>query len=330
MTRYLESLFSHKLFLAIPVAVAVLAAAAYVIIQPPAYQSTAKLWVNWSGGTQTAADAQVASINQLLATKSFDVQVAQSGPLAKYLDSTGGGVTGVRSLIAALSKGGHTSSGPASADTIFSYLSARVTSVAVGPQIVSVTVTGPTPQIAQGTASALLNQLRAYEIAARHDPQAAQLTYYQGQLKLESAALTADLGAVQQYLAAHPGLVANSTLANNDSQYALLTHQAAIAGQTYDQLLTTVNQIENQIAPGQAQQSDPFTITDSPNRPSTQSRFGKKEVLGLAAGLLAGLVVSLLLLATLVRLDATIHDLDEVLSRLDLEPAGSIPLVRMP
>ncbi|HUZ89956.1 MAG TPA: hypothetical protein VMU49_09040 [Candidatus Acidoferrales bacterium] len=330
MSRYLEAAFTHRLALLTPVVVALLAALGFVLMQAPAYQSTAKLWVNWGGGNQTAADAQVATITQLVATKSFDSQVAQQGPLAQYLAAHGGSsVTGIRSLIGALT---HPGSGGATKPTVddeYNYLSSRVTAVSVGPQIVSITVTGPTPAVAQGTATAVIAQLQKSDVAARLAPLTTQITYYKQQLAAQSTVLQNALAAVHQYESSHPGFTSSSPQAAADYQYQLLNQQSAVASATYSQLLTTVNQLQNGISPGQLASVDPFSITDTPQLPTSVSRFGKKELLGLAAGVLAGLLAMILVLATLVRFDTTIHSSDEAETRLGLRLAGEIPQVRM-
>ncbi len=321
--RVFESIFGHRLLLAIPLVAAIAGTGAFMIVQPPAYASSATIWANGGGvGTQSPAQSQADVINQYLKTESFAVAVAQAGPLAAYLDGHPSETQGFspRSLI------GGRSAGAPSGEAVRAYLAAHVTITTLGPSELSISFTGPTPQVARGTADALLAQLAAGELAAKIAATQTQLQLYQTELQQDSAVLSADLAAVRSYLAAHPGLGSGTSAAATDPQLALLQDRANVDQQTYVQLLAKIQQTESDLALAQQPKLQPFRVVDAPQTPSSRSLFGKQQLLALAAGLLAGLLAVAGIAALLVRLDTTIHSATEVETMLGLQAIGSTPL----
>ncbi len=323
MRRVLESVFAHKLVLAIPILAAIVGTSAYLYLQPATYTSSATLWVNGGGiGTQSAAQTQADIINQYLKTNTFAVGVAQAGPLRGYLNAHPKAAQGfsVSSLL------GRGSNGPVSGDTIRTYLAAHVTLTTLGPSELGVSVTAPAPDVARGTADALIAQLAAAELAAKIASTQTQLQLYQSQLQQQSAALSADLAAVRSYLAAHPNLTSGSSAAATDPELALLQDRASVDQQTYVALLAKIQQTESDLALAQQPKLQPFRIVDAPVTPASQSLFGKQQLIPLAAGLLGGLLAVVGVAALLVRIDTTIHTAAEVESMLGLRAIGSTPL----
>ena len=325
MKRYLEIGFAHKLLLIAPLLAAVICTAAYVMLQPAAYQSSATLWVNGNGvGTQSAAQSQADIVNQYLKTNSFAVTVAQ-GPLTSYLNAHPGVVpgAGIRTQLAGLigdSGGGR----KASDDGIRMYLAAHVTQTQLGPSELILTVTGPSPEVAKGTAVALITQLQLAEVAAKTANLQAVLALLKSQLQDQSKILSADLAAVRQYLADHPSLAKDPAAQATDSQLQVLKDAAAVAQQTDVALLAKIDQTQSDL--DLANQSLPFRIADAPQLPSTQSLFGKQQLIGIGGGLLGGLFLVALMAALLIRLDTTIHSPEEVQAMVGLQVLGSTPL----
>ncbi len=327
MKRALEVGFAHKLLLVAPMVVAVIATAAFVAVQPANYQSSATLWVSGGGvGTQSAAQAQADIATQFLKSNSFAKTVAQNSPLGAYLnshaDATGSAsiTSQFRSLL-----GGSTSTTP-SADAIRTYLAAHVTVTALGPSELNLVVNGPTPEVASGTATALITQLTAAEVAARTNPGQTQLALYEKQLQDQSKVLSDDLAAVRQYLTAHPNLANNSNAASTDAQLAILQDAATVARQTYVQLLAKIDQTRSDLQLAQQPNLAPFRVVDAPQTPSGESLLSKQLLIAVGAGLLAGLVLVAGMGALLVRLDTTIHSRGEVETMLGLPVIGSTPL----
>lgn len=320
MSRILEICFAHKLLLIVPFFAAAIGTAGYVMLQPAAYQSTANIWVTGNGaGTQSAAQTQSDTINQLLKSPSFAQKVANAGPLGSYLDAhpdTAG--FSVRALL------GLSRPAKPSADAVRLYLASHVTFTQAGPSELTVTVTMPTPDVAKGTADALLNQLTAEEIAARTAPTQTQLALYQSQLQDQSAVLATDLAAVRAYLAAHPNLSSEKAAAT-DPQLAILQGRATVDQQSYLQLLGKIQQAQSDLELAN-QTLTPFRIVDAPQKPTSQSLFGKQDLIAIAVGLLVGVAAVGAMGALLVRLDTTIHEVSEVHAMVGLRVIGSAPL----
>jgi len=326
--RYLEIGFGHKLLLLAPLLAALIATAAYVLIQPPSYQSSATVWVNGGGvGTQSAAQSQADIVNQYLKTNSFAVSVAKGGPLAEYLNTHPSALpsAGVRTQLSGL-LGGRATAAQASPDEIKQYLGAHVTITQLGPSELVLAVTAPTPQLASGTANALITQLTSAEVAAKTAAGQAQLALYQSQLQDEAKVLSDDLAAVQKYLASHPNLARDPAAAAGDAQLAVLQDAATVARQTYLALLAKIDQTQSDLALAEQPRLAPFRVVDAPQTPSSQSLFTKQMLLAIAAGLVAGILLLAALAAVLVRLDTTIHDPSEVESMVGLQAIGSTPL----
>lgn len=321
MRRVLDCLFAHRLLLAIPMVAAVIGTAAFLVVQPPSYDSSATLWANTGNGAQSAAQTQADVINQYLKQSSFAVAVAQAGPLAAYLDAHPGETQGFspRSIL------GGGPRGVPSADAVRAYLGAHVTVSILGPSELTVTAVGPTPEVAHGTADALIAQLAAGELAAKIAQLQTQLKVYQTQLQEQSALVGSDLTAVRTYQAAHP-TSSNSSATTTDPQLALLQDRASVDQQTYTQLLAKIEQTESDLALAQQPQLQAFRVVDAPQTPASRSLFGKQQLLALAAGLLGGLLAVVAVAALLVRLDTTVHGASDVESMLGLRAIGSTPL----
>jgi uncharacterized protein involved in exopolysaccharide biosynthesis len=324
MRRVLEICFAHRLLLIGPFIAAIVGTAGYVLIQPAAYQSSATIWVNGAGaGTQSAAQTQSDTINQLLKSDSFASAVSAGSPLGSYLDSHRDAVEsfGLRSLLP-----GRSNLPKPSAEAIRVYLASHVTIVPVGPSELTVTVTAPTPDVAKGTADAVLSELTTEEIAVRTAPTQTLLTLYQKQLQDQTALLTNDLAAVRAYEAAHPSLATDPRLAATDAQYQTLQARVAVDEQSYSQLLGKIQQAQSDLALANQPKMAPFRIVDAPQTPSAQSLLGKQQLIALAAGLLIGVLAVAGMGALLVRLDTSIHTSEEVEPMLGLRVIGATPL----
>lgn len=328
MKRYLEIGFGHKLLLIAPLLAALVCTAGFVLIQPASYQSSATLWASGGGvGTQSAAQAQADIVNQFLKTNSFASDVAQNGPLGAYLNTHPSAVpgAGIRSQIEGVFGIGG-SGQKASADGIRQYLDAHVTMTQLGPSELIVTVSAPSPDLAKGTALALITQLTSSEVAARTASLQAQLALYESQLQDQAKALSDDLAAVKAYLAAHPNLASNSTAASTDAQLAVLQDGATVARQTYVALLAQIDKTRSDLALAEQPNLAPFRVVDSPQTPATQTLFGRQQLIAIAAGLLAGVLLVGGVGALLVRLDTTVHSPEEVQAMVGLPVIGSTPL----
>jgi uncharacterized protein involved in exopolysaccharide biosynthesis len=212
----------------------------------------------------------------------------------------------------------------ASDDGIRQFLAAHVTQTQLGPSELILTVSAPSPELAKGTADALVAQLQVAEVAAKTANLQAVLALLKGQLQDQSKILSADLAAVRQYLADHPNLAKDPVAQATDSQLQVLKDAASVAQQTDVAILARIDQTQSDL--DLANQSLPFRIADAPQLPSTQSLFGKQQLIAIGGGLLGGLFLVALMAALLIRLDTTIHSPEEVHAMVGLQVLGSTPL----
>ncbi|HEV2028869.1 MAG TPA: hypothetical protein VGS16_10095 [Candidatus Dormibacteraeota bacterium] len=327
MNRYLEIGFAHKLLLLAPMVAALVGTAAFMLLQPASYQSSATLWVSGGGvGTQSAAAAQADVMNQFLKTNSFALTVAQASPLGDYLTNHPDAIES-GSITAPIKKllGRSETPQKPSDDAIRTYLASHVTVAQLGPSELTVTVSAPTPDVATGTALALITQMSTAEVAAKTTPAQTQLALYQAQLADQAKLISTDLAAVRDYLAAHPSLARDPNLAATDPQLSLLQNAANVAKQTYVALLAKIDQTQSDLDLARKPNNGPYRVVDSPQTPGAPS-LGKQQLIVGGAGLLAGLLLMALMGALLVRLDTTIHSPDEVHRMIGLSVLGSTPL----
>jgi len=324
--RTLEIVFTHKRLLIAPLLAALIGTAGYVLLLPPSYQSTGSLWVNTSGiGTQSPAQTQADILSQDLKTSTFAMAVADAGPLDAYLTAHPGVMsTNPIHPLKELVLGASAPRKPSS-DEIKTYLATHVTVATVGPNQLTVTVTAPTPQVARDTTNALIAQLLSSEVAAKIAPMQTSLDLLQKELGVQTDVLKTAVGAVQKYIADnHINLAKDPNAATTDPQLAVLQTAAAEAQVTQSNLLTAIDKVKSDIQVAQQPKLAPFRVVDSPQLPSSVA-LGKTEIIAIAAGLFAGLLVVAVMAALLVRLDTTIHSADEVQRMVGLPVLGSTP-----
>src|SRR5438067_1426106 len=96
MLRLLETFFRHRLLLLAPVGLVLVATLGWVVIQPPAYDSSVRVWTERqtlvpnpnSNPYLTAAQEQAGVLTELVSTKYFDVKVGRRSPLAGAIRSS--------------------------------------------------------------------------------------------------------------------------------------------------------------------------------------------------------------------------------------------------
>jgi hypothetical protein len=208
--RYIQTFSRHRVLLCTPIAVAVLISAWFVLGAPKSYQSTASLWLDNPPPSQTSvantnpailppANQEQSVLTELLATRQFRLAVGHAGPLAAYLAHHGTAGWGPSALLAQLRGTGSLD------DRVDSALGHGVSSTVAGPQVLQISVQGPTPAVAAGTLSALLNEFNQDRSDTRRTRAAATLAYYNGQLQAAQKAFDGAVQALTSYRAAHPG-----------------------------------------------------------------------------------------------------------------------------
>jgi len=324
--RFLETFYRHRLLAILPIVIGVLVAAGYQMAQPNSYASTPSLWVDASvPGQNSAATAGIDpstleeySIQELLTTRSFAVAVGTHGPLGAYLAShPNAGSTGL-AAIPGLSALFGSAKGTLD-DQISTDLPNMVGFVDTGPQVLNITITAPDPVVAAGTAKALIVQYTSQVVAANTASDQTSVNYYGEQVAEAQATLEQAQQALTTYVLSHP---TSSTSGLTDATATELNQAVSLDTTTYQNLLGQYQQAQLALANVGSQTG--FQVLDAPTATGT-SVNGKKKALEVgAAGLVIGLVVSLLLLTALTAMDRTARRPADIKRALGLDVAASV------
>jgi hypothetical protein len=293
---YLATWRRHRLLLCVPIVAAVVIAAWTVVGAAKSYESSASLWVDNGGaggstlGNGNSADATTSSpaeeeqlaLQELLATKRFVAAVGDSSSLNQYLAKHRTAGFGPPALVTQIFGGGSV------ADRVTSAMSHDVSSTAVGPQVLALSFSGPSPAVAQSTLAALVSQLGIWTARYSAFYGQAEIGYYQSQLGFAQQAVQQTDAQAQAYLADHP-----RTSAATDPVYNSLVGAADAAATQQAQAQSGLAAARS-ASHGNAQ-SLITRVIDAPSLPTGATRGGAVDLEGVVAGLAAGLVISLLI-----------------------------------
>lgn len=302
MVRYLETFFRHRLLLVAPVLAALLVSVGLTLTHPRMYQASARVWFDAStisGSTSwnpytAPADAQAASLTELIQTRSFSRAVGQRGPLADYLARSNQAYTDPISKLVAFFTGSAGAGGTPDqvlTDRVVAAISQNTVVTPIGPQILAVTFSAPSPTVAAGTAQAIVDEFFDETLTARRATAQAAVDFYQKQL------------------AALPKVLATDTLGR----------------QHYDDLAQKLDAAQLELAADNQPSASGFRLIDRAEIPDRPVGIRKALLLAGVEGLAIGLAVSTLLLLLLTWADHTIRRPDELRAILDHDPAGVIP-----
>lgn len=335
MVRYLETLFRHRLLFALPVAVILAVSGGALMVQPPIYTATVRLWVDRpvlgpdeNNPYLAPAAEQASSLQELLKTRYFCTRVAYRGPLADYLASRPlpqGTLDRLRGLLHL----GATTRRPSAAevdDISYDLVSKNVTAVAAGPQIVQVDVIFGDPRVAAGTAQAVVEQFLEERLASRKARAQVTVDFYSSQLKSAQSTLAAADGAVSSYLAAHPELGAANAVP--DARLTELNRADARARDSFTGLSQKLDSANLDLAALSAPGASGFRLLDPATAPTRASISKRVLVQVLGAGLGLATVIVVLGLIGLTLADTTLRRPDEVEPALGLRLVASTPRVR--
>jgi uncharacterized protein involved in exopolysaccharide biosynthesis len=326
--RFLETLFRHRLVAILPILVGLLVAVGYQASQPKSYTSTGSLWIDATvPGNSTAntenqyvdpSTLQQSAIEELLTTRSFAVAVGDSGPLAAYLaanpraEATGLAAVPVLSSLFSSSKGSiH--------DQVANDLPNMVSVDTGGPQVVNITVTAPSPSVAAGTAQAVINEYGSQTTAAQTSTDQVAVQYYEQQLGQAEQTLQQAQQQLSAFLVAHPTVPATG---DGNATATELAQAVALDTSSYQNVLSEYQSAELSLANVASQKG--FQVLDAPTASSTPVSSSKKLLGTGLAGLVVGLLVSVLLITTLTAMDRTSRRAEDIRRALGLEVAATI------
>lgn len=289
-TTYRQTFRRHRLLLSLPVVIGVLIAGGLTFTSGKSYESSASLWVD----NPATTDSSLGNLNpamtppsteeqdvltELLATPGFDLAVGHQSLLGSYLASHKSG--GLGSIV-----GG----GGSLNVQIMTELGTNVTSAIPGPQVLQINYVGPTPAVAQSTLKAIVAQLQQDSSSYAQQHTAGALSYFQAQANTASQELVSARNQADAYRAQHPTATSQS-----DPNLAALQAAETAAGNSLSQAQGQLSQAKAAVKGGAAATAATVVRTiDAPSLPMGPTTGKKKQVEGILAGLLGGLVVAFL------------------------------------
>jgi uncharacterized protein involved in exopolysaccharide biosynthesis len=336
MLRYLETFYRHRLLLMAPVAVVLLLTGGWVLVQPPTYDATVRLWVEKQtlvanpddNPYLTPSQQQSAVLSELLNTKYFCIKVGNRSPLADNLQGSGeqdGNL--LQGLLGQIGVSSTSSGRPATAsalnDAVFQTVSQQTVVAPSGPEIVTVTYRGSNPELAALVAQAIADQFIDETLTSQRTQATAAEDFYNGQVKQVQAEVSATENQIEAYLNSHPDQRAAG--AQPDATLVQMRKDDDSAHQRLNDLQSKLDQARVSRA-GLSQPSvSGIRILDKAEVPTRASSIRKVALQGAAVGLSLALVILIggILLLTLV--DSTLRRPEEVEKVLELRPVGTVP-----
>lgn len=334
MLRFLETFYRHRLLLLSPVALVFALCVGWVVIQPPAYDSSVRLWTerqtlvqnNVDNPYLSPAQSQTNVLTELLNTKYFSLKVGKRSPLAARIkeDAQRGARDGP---FARLGIGGSRQlSQQQLDDMVFQTVSSQTMVWPAGPEIVTLVFRAGSPELAALVAQAIADQFVEEVLATQRLQSDAAIDFYTSQLKQAQADVAASNKAVDDYLVSRPEL--RGTSAVPDARLSQLRRDADAAGQRLGEVQGKLDQSKLDRAALTQPVASGLRILDKaevPTRPSS-IRATVLQAGAVAVGLGLALLVTGVLVMTLV--DNTVRRPEEVEPVLDLRPVGAVPRVR--
>jgi uncharacterized protein involved in exopolysaccharide biosynthesis len=189
--------------------------------------------------------------------------------------------------------------------------------------LLSVSVRGPNPQLAQELSQAIVEAFRAKWAADRRERADQAVSVFETRLRLAQEELIATSEELRREIAANPQLAALATsrgsgaqsrlpvlLATTDPRAALRLRDLELLEQEVDQLRTRLRQARLNSAAQLEAQTLPLWVADTARLP-TRLSLDRGPVLFATAGGLTGLALSLGLLALLAAGDRSIRSADD-------------------
>lgn len=320
-SSYVQTFHRHRLLFSIPVVITTLLALWFVAGTPKAYKAGASIWVDYpvprasslnepNPGLVTPATQAQQLLLEMLATKSFRLEVGRKGPLRKYLTthpSEGWGPTAVLRQVR-----GNRAVDDRVADSLDSK---HVTTTVAGPRVLGIELHGPTPEVAVGTLKALLRTFNRQRGSLDVARQEMAMTHFKNQIDAATDSI-ADLN----------GKIAKASASGlTFAQVRGLMQARRIAEARLTSATRGYNQSSLSLAAAKAG-TPSFEVLDAPGLPAPAVSGLKKSLFGVVAGIFVGVLISFLGIVLLTgsgeRLER--EELREVIARS--EDAEAVPL----
>jgi len=315
ITSYVQTFNRHRLLFSLPVVILSVLALWVVVSTPKEYQAGASLFIDNpvtqpssfvdpnETDTPPAAQAQQL-LTELLATKSFQLEVGRKGPLTKYLETHGTEGWGPAGLLRKVRGRG------SAEDRIAKALDANhVLTTLPGKQILGIEYHGPTPEVTVGTVNALVEALNEERINLDVSRQQQAVTHF----KLQAD--TARNAIAQMNARLNEGNLSSAealgiTQARNTAETRL---RRGIRGYNQAALNLAAAKVAGPL----------YQVRDKPSLPAPAVSGMKKSLFGVVAGIFVGLLISILAIVLLTKTedegsgDGEREELREVVARAD-------------
>lgn len=282
MREYVKT-FKRRWFLYCLPPLLLAAGAGYLeVSKPKTYKSSASLWIDngpTSGSSLVSTSGTGPStfeqtlLNELLATRSFDLAVGQGSTLATSV--VGATEQAKESAVVAAVTGG-------------------AGSTIAGPQVMTLTFTGSSPEVAQSALHAIIAQLQSSTTSFGQAYGRNSTGYYKAQLTTAQKAQNTAKAALALYRLNH-----RHATAANSAAYAALSSAVSTANAQVTAATQSLQASQTQARVGVMGAT--IDVVDPPLLP-TAPLNGKKKAAELAvAGLLGGALLSLLLVVAFTK-----------------------------
>jgi uncharacterized protein involved in exopolysaccharide biosynthesis len=337
MLRLVETFFRHRLLLLGPVAFVMLATVGWVIVQPPTYDASVRLWVERqtlvpdpnSNPYLTPAQEQSGVLTELVGTRYFAVKVGKRSTLADSIRSAASkGQGGLRThLLRAVGLAG--AGGPLSDsqvdDQVATIIQSGTIVLPTGPEIITVTFRGGNPDMAALVAQAIVDQFMDETLANQHVQADAAVAFYSSQVKQSQSDVSGSDKAVDDYLLANPGQRGANAIP--DARMLQLKRDDDAAHQRLQAVQDKLDQARlNRVAVDQSGVNG-LRVLDRALPPTSPSSVKRVALEAAGVGLVLGLLIVVAGVLVLTWMDSTIRRPQEVEAILDLRPVGSVPRV---
>jgi capsular polysaccharide biosynthesis protein len=313
--RYLQVFFRHPLLLSAPVVIALAASLTIQLRAPAKYMAQGTLWADApipnestivSATNPTPSVTQAGVLAELLHTHDFLVKVGKRSPWATYLASQP----------------------PAVADRVVDGLSRSVVITEPGSQVINVAVKSNTADSAAGLAKAVMNEFVDEVVATRQARGKSLTDYYKQRVDVAAKSLSDAQGQIGQYLRGRPATGVTGTAAVGTAEDATATQLAGTIALAQQQLVDAQNNFAKaSLDLAHAADASQLHVIDQPAVPTAPQSAKKKVIFAGVGGLLAGSVISLMVLLLFVAMDTTARDEADIEGALGLHVIGSIKQV---
>jgi uncharacterized protein involved in exopolysaccharide biosynthesis len=182
------------------------------------------------------------------------------------------------------------------------------------------------PQVAAGTAQAIVDQFSDELLGIRRSQAQASVDFYTSQLQNQELEVAADDLAVNKYLQAHPSQRLVGAL--EDTQLTALKRADDLARTHYQDLVQNLDAAKLDIAAANQPGAAGFRVIDAPAIPYRPKGFVKAAALAAVGGLVAGLFLMFATLLLLTVLDTSVRRPQELPDELSRRVVGTVPRLR--